>query len=487
MASKALSSSTPMAAARTAAMAALARLNRPGRPSRKQIRPPPARARLSPSSHASERGRASPQEGQLQSSPSKRIRASQAGQPPASSLHAWPAATQVTWDAADAAQATMGSSQLATTRSRGRPATAARQRAPSERTSLTRSSWSRLRLSSATATGLTSSTTCPSHASSTSKAPAAPAGAWARAATRPAGRLEPVWLLTTGPAVARAEASSRVVVVFPLVPLTRPSAWPPASWRRAPGSRARVTRPPITLPEPRPRRRRRPPRPGPGERPRPTGPAGASSSRAARRQGQGQLGRAGLVPAPGLGGEQADDGSHDGLGVGHGVLPGQAHRGPNPDPHRGWVQYGRQPRNPLRAGPHPFSTPQPHRDDGSTGHGGQPGGPGLAHQHRVEESPAPGDGPLGEHDHQLPRLEDPSRLPQRLVRPAGAVHPDPSHGPGQLTHHRGVEDLLLAEEARRPPPAHDGHRERHRVEVAPVVRHHDPRSLGGDAIDRTDV
>src|SRR5581483_7110843 len=61
----------------------------------------------------------------------------------------------------------------------------------------------------------------------------------ARALTSPGFRLAPVMLVTTGPAVPRAAASSAVVVVFPLVPDTRYSA----------------TFPPMTAPPPRPVRR----------------------------------------------------------------------------------------------------------------------------------------------------------------------------------------------------------------------------------------
>src|SRR5579884_1370819 len=80
----------------------------------------------------------------------------------------------------------------------------------------------------------------------------APGPARARAVTRPGGRLAPPRLVTNGPAVSRAAASSLVVVVLPLVPLTRPAGWPLPSEARAPGSRARLTRPPITEPSPAP-------------------------------------------------------------------------------------------------------------------------------------------------------------------------------------------------------------------------------------------
>ena len=78
----------------------------------------------------------------------------------------------------------------------------------------------------------------------------------ASAATWPGGMFEPVSLLTTAsPDAPSATVSSRVVVVFPLVPVTR-ATWRPAlrcsSSRR---SRRRPARPPATVPWPRPRRR----------------------------------------------------------------------------------------------------------------------------------------------------------------------------------------------------------------------------------------
>ena len=185
------------------------------------------------------------------------MRPSHWGQPPASARQGWPAATHRTDRAADAAQTTMGSSALATT-APSSPGRARRHRAPSMRTSLTRSSWSRLRLSSVTTAGRVAEATWPSQASSTSRAAAEPGPdprLADRAATRPDGRLAPPMFVHAGPALERAAASNWVVVVLPLVPLTRATRRPRARRASASGSRTSVTRPPMTVPLPAPSRR----------------------------------------------------------------------------------------------------------------------------------------------------------------------------------------------------------------------------------------
>ena len=68
-------------------------------------------------------------------------------------------------------------------------------------------------------------------------------------------RLAPAELVLTGPRVDRAAASSRVVVVLPLVPETATDWWPAAMSSRARWSMARVTRPPMTEPSPAPTQR----------------------------------------------------------------------------------------------------------------------------------------------------------------------------------------------------------------------------------------
>ena len=94
----------------------------------------------------------------------------------------------------------------------------------------------------------------PRYPSSTSRTASAPGGDPARADTCPAGMLAPVSLVATGPgrSPAMAAANILVVVVLPLVPLTRATLLPRASVASSLGSRARPTRPPATVPRPRP-------------------------------------------------------------------------------------------------------------------------------------------------------------------------------------------------------------------------------------------
>ena len=241
-------------------MAALATLNRPGRPRAIGYRSPPAVTRSSPSTQASRPGRAKSQPPHDQSpSGEKAMRPPQEGQPTASSCHTWPAPTHRTAGASRAAQTTMGSSAFATTTqsvSPGSPDRAARQRSTSMRTSAMRSSWSRDRLSRTTTAGRVCTSRWGRYPSSTSSTAQADRRSAARAATWPAGMLAPVVLETTvRPAPSRAAASSRVVVVLPLVPVTTATRRPRPSSVRRPGSTARPARPPITVPLPRPRRR----------------------------------------------------------------------------------------------------------------------------------------------------------------------------------------------------------------------------------------
>ena len=183
------------------------------------------------------------------------MRPSQDGQPTASCCQRRPAATQCTSRAAPAPQATSGSSALATTWVCGAAASAARQRPATMRTSFVRSSWSRDRFKRITVVAAVDVSTrgrYTSSVSSTARGVSVPA----RAATWPGGMFEPVSLLTTASPVApRPTVRSRVVVVFPLVPVTS-ATWRPAlrcSSNR--GSRRSPARPPATVPSPRPRRR----------------------------------------------------------------------------------------------------------------------------------------------------------------------------------------------------------------------------------------
>ena len=84
-------------------------------------------------------------------------------------------------------------------------------------------------------------------------------------------------------------------------------------------------------------------------------------------------------------------------------------------------------------------------------------------------------------------LEHPLGRPERSSRIAGTLHREYRRTPGRSGRRRGVEELLLAEEPRRPTlPLH------HQcdcgdVEVAAVVRHEDERTAVGDVLDARDV
>ena len=150
---------------------------------------------------------------------------------------------------------TSGSSALATTVVSRAAESALRQRAATIRTSLTRSSWSRDRLSSATTSGCTASATVPRYPSSTSSTAGTPGGADASAVANPGGRLAPADEVATRGAPPRAAASRRVVVVLPLVPVTRATRRPSARVPRRSGAMRSPTRPPMTDPPPRCSRR----------------------------------------------------------------------------------------------------------------------------------------------------------------------------------------------------------------------------------------
>ncbi len=173
------------------------------------------------------------------------------GQDQASSFHAWPAATQTTLGHEDAAQTMRGSSALAMTVALV-PWRPSRQCSAIMRVSAARSSWSRERLSRAMALGLTSCATAIRYFSSTSRAAKRALAPAERAEVMPAGMLAPRALETTSPPARRASATSRVVVVLPLVAEIRTTSRCPASRDSSSGSNFRATRPPITDPLPRP-------------------------------------------------------------------------------------------------------------------------------------------------------------------------------------------------------------------------------------------
>ena len=81
-------------------------------------------------------------------------------------------------------------------------------------------------------------------------------GAWPSAAASPASMFAPnAFEATSWPSALSAEVISRVVVVLPLVPVTRTICRSAASSDSRPGSTRRPMTPPITDPSPRPARR----------------------------------------------------------------------------------------------------------------------------------------------------------------------------------------------------------------------------------------
>ena len=181
--------------------------------------------------------------------------------------------------------------------------------------------------------------------------------------------LAPVALLATGPAPsppARAATSIRVVVVLPLVPLTRATRRPAVSVASRMGSRARPTRPAGDRAAPPPERPRQPVgepegRDGGG------GPQGRLRGQRRRPttgwrpvtpgSGAGQLLLGGDPLDPGLVREEVHDGRHQRRRVGHGVGQPQGDRWADRHGHPGRVE-GEHGRHLGRAGPHLLGAPQ---------------------------------------------------------------------------------------------------------------------------------
>ena len=135
-----------------------------------------------------------------------------------------------------------------------------------------------------------------------------------------------------------------------------------------------------------------------------------------------------------------------------------------------------------------FSVPHERdRHDGGAGRRGQARRAGLAVEHRIEEVVPTRDGPCGRTMTTSPAFKAasaarsgwPDPLPRSTAIPpmAHAMHPD----------HRGVEDLLLAEEAHRSPDLAGDEGRRGDVEVAPVVRRQQDRAACGHVVDTRDV
>ena len=162
----------------------------------------------------------------------------------------------MTSGAAAAAHAISGSSALATTVQFVADASASRHRRATIHISAARSIWSRLRFSSATARARVAASTAGRYFSSVSSTASGASGAWPSAAVRPASMFAPnAFEATSCPSTPSAALMSRVVVVFPLVPVTSTTRRPAASSASRSGSTRRPMTPPITDPSPRPARR----------------------------------------------------------------------------------------------------------------------------------------------------------------------------------------------------------------------------------------
>ncbi len=170
-----------------------------------------------------------------------------------SSCQRWPAATQMTCSAPEAAQAISGSSALATTQQPFAAASASRHRRATSQISAARSIWSRLRFSRVTTRGFVALMTAGRYRSSTSSTASGASGALPSAAARPASMFAPnAFEATSCPSAPSAAVISRVVVVFPFVPVTSTIWRPTASRASRSGSRRSPMTPPITDPSPRP-------------------------------------------------------------------------------------------------------------------------------------------------------------------------------------------------------------------------------------------
>ncbi len=243
----------PNTSATARATTALDRLARPGRARLSSVMPPVESMTRDPSSTQRAAGRLNAHSPHRQPMSSRRRCDPHCGQHHESSCQRWPAATQVTWAAPMAAQAISGSSALATTRHHGACWNASRQRRASSQISAARSIWSRLRFSSTTTRALVAWITPGRYFSSTSSTAYGASGAWPSAAARPASMLAPnAFEATCTPSALSAAVISRVVVVLPLVPVTRTIWRSAASIESSPGSTRRPMTPPMTDPSPRP-------------------------------------------------------------------------------------------------------------------------------------------------------------------------------------------------------------------------------------------
>ncbi len=242
----------PKASATASATTALDLLARPGSARFSSRTWPSGSMTQAPSSTHGVGGRVNGHSPQRQPAASRWRCEPHSGQHQESSCHSCPAATQVTCRAAPAAQAISGSSALAMTR-QSAAASASRQRRAISQISAARSIWSRLRLSSVTTFGLVASITAGRNRSSVSSTACWASGARPSAEASPASMFAPKALVATSwPRAPSPAVISLVVVVLPLVPVTRTIWRPTASSRSSSGSTRRPRTPPITEPSPRP-------------------------------------------------------------------------------------------------------------------------------------------------------------------------------------------------------------------------------------------
>ena len=137
-----------------------------------------------------------------------------------------------------------------------------------------------------------------------------------------------------------------------------------------------------------------------------------------------------------------------------------------------------------RAGPHLLGSPHAAWNDRDIRtQRSESGDPGLATQNRIEEFLAARNRPLRQDDDAFPRLQPLGRSADRGVGAGAPIHPDTTHGAGELPDHRCVEHLLLAEEPGVPPRLGDGQRDHEWIEVAAVVRGDDHRTAAGEVLD----
>ena len=269
------------------------------------------------------------------------------------------------------------------------------------------------------------------------------------------------------------------MVVLPLVPVTNATSRDAVRCWSSCGSTLSPDRPPATVPCPRPRRR------------------DVALTARVVSDGETKPHEGGLVRASSsaVGSWRTQDSSGSKVEIaamiaavsatGVGARQHQRVADPDGDPRR--VAHEGEVGRPGGSRPHLLRAPDPDGDHDGSRRGGQAGRPRLSLQDGIEERLTPRDGALRQHDDHLARPQRRFGRPQRLIGPAAPVDRDPPDGPGDGADHRGVEDLLLAQEPHRPaqPGGHEG--ECRHVEVAPVIGGQQDRPLRRDVIDAGEI